>query len=64
MTSMHVFWSLREGVLTFQPCFQTAGYLACLKSYPCVTRSRNFPRLIVETASDSVARGGGGGVLP
>ena len=41
---MHVFWSWREGFLTFQHRFQTAGYLACVKSCPWVTPyySRNF----------------------
>ena len=28
MANMHVFWSLRESVLTFQVRFRTAGYLA------------------------------------
>ena len=83
MANMHVFWSLREGVFTFQVRFETGGYLASLKSSPWVTpglfysakrneTKRNilgkekkcllshaatheiFPRLIVETAPDSV----------
>ena len=83
MANVYVFWSLREGVFTFQVRFETGGYLACLKSCPRVTpglfysakrheTKRNllgkekkcllsraatheiFPRLTVETASDSV----------
>ena len=81
MANMHVFWSLREGALSFQVRFETGGYLDCLKSCPSVTpglfysakrTKRNMlgkekncllsraatheiiPRLIVETASDSV----------
>ena len=37
MANMHVFWSLREGVFTFQVRFETGGYLASLKSCPSVT---------------------------
>ena len=44
MANKHVFWSLREDVLTFELRFQTAEYLARLKSCPWVTRyySQNF----------------------
>ena len=34
MANMHVFWSLREDVFTFQVRFETGGYLASLKSCP------------------------------
>ena len=81
MANMHVFWSLREVIFTFQVRFETGVYLACLKSCPSVTPSlfysakqnetkyigkekkcllshaatpEMFPRLTVETASDSV----------
>ena len=37
MANMHVFWSLREGVFTFQVRFETGEYLASLKSCPSVT---------------------------
>ena len=37
MANMHVFWSLREGALTFQVRFETGAYLACLKSCPWLT---------------------------
>ena len=39
MANMHAFWSLREGVFTFQVRFETGGYLASLKSCPWVTPS-------------------------
>ena len=31
MANMHAFWSLREGVFTFQVRFETGGYLASAK---------------------------------
>ena len=39
MANMHGFWSLREGVFTFQVRFETGGYLASLKSCPWVRPS-------------------------